>query len=158
MSREQLVRIARRGVEHNKAGTQDQMPGILEVPVGNYFEPERWKREMDRVFGRVPLVVGASSEFTEAGAYRSLWIGDTPILISRGDDGELRAFVNMCSHRGAVVTEEGEGVTRRHSCPYHAWVYDTKGDLVGVLDAGALRVVDPRVIRAGVPTRAPFVS
>ena len=142
MSREQLVRIARRGVEHNKAGTQDQMPGILEVPVENYFEPERWKLEMDRVFGRLPLVVGASSEFTEPGAYRSLWIGDTPILISRGDDGELRAFVNMCSHRGAVVTDEGEGVARRHSCPYHAWVYDTKGDLVGVLDAEDFGEID----------------
>ena len=142
MSREQLVRIARRGVEHANAGTQDQMPGTLEVPVGNYYEPERWQREMDRVFGRLPLVVGASSEFTESGAYRSLWIGDTPILISRVDDGELRAFVNMCSHRGAVVTEEGEGVSRRHSCPYHAWVYDTKGDLVGVLDAEDFGEID----------------
>ncbi len=136
MSREQLVQIARRGVGHYKAGTQDQASGILEVPVTNYFDEDRWRLEMDRVFKRLPLVVGASSELTEPGQYFSIEVAGTPLVIMRGDDGVLRSFVNMCSHRGAVVVPEGSGTSRRHTCPYHAWVYDSKGALVGVMDAG----------------------
>ena len=46
----------------------------------------------------------------------------------------MRAFVNQCSHRGAIVVPEGTGTARRFACPYHNWTYDTKGDLVGVTD------------------------
>jgi hypothetical protein len=54
----------------------------------------------------------------------------------------LRSFVNTCSHRGAIVVEEGTGVTRRFSCPFHAWTYDTRGSLVGILDRAAFGDVD----------------
>ena len=135
MSREQLVEIARRGIEHHREGTQDQADGIVEVPVTNYYDPDRWQLEMDRVFKRLPLVLGASSELREPGAYYAVEVVGTPVVVMRGDDGELRAFVNMCSHRGAIVVPEGVGKARRHACPYHAWTYDSAGDLVGVLDA-----------------------
>jgi nitrite reductase/ring-hydroxylating ferredoxin subunit len=142
MSREQLVTIARRGVDHFKNGTQDQVDGIHEVPVTNYYDHDRWQLEMDRVFKRVPLVVGASSELRESGSYHALEIVGTPIVVMRGEDGELRAFVNMCSHRGAIVVEEGVGQARRHACPYHAWTYDAQGALVGVLDADDFGEID----------------
>jgi len=69
-----------------------------------------------------------------------------PLILSRGPDGVVRGFVNMCSHRGARLVDEGTGSTRRFTCPYHAWTYDTGGDLVGVtnrhdfgeVDAGCL--------------------
>ena len=60
-----------------------------------------------------------------------LEIADRPILVVRGDDGVVRTFLNVCRHRGAQVAE-GCGHTRRFTCPYHAWVYDTKGSIVGV--------------------------
>lgn len=142
MSREQLVQIARRGVDHYKNGTQDQVDGILEVPVTNYVDAERWQREMDRIFKRVPLVVGASSELAEPGAYHAFDLVGTPVVLMRGADGELRAFVNMCSHRGAMVVEDGVGSARRHACPYHAWTYDNEGALVGLLDADDFGEID----------------
>ena len=142
MTREQLVTIARRGVDHFKNGTQDQVDGIHTVPVTNYYDPERWQLEMDRVFKRVPLVAGASSELREPGSYHALEIVGTPIVVMRGEDGQLRAFVNMCSHRGAIVVEEGVGQARRHACPYHAWTYDAQGALVGVLDADDFGEID----------------
>ncbi len=56
------------------------------------------------------------------------------MLLTRGADGEVRAFLNPCSHRGAIVVPDGHGTARRFACPYHNWTYDTKGDLVGVTD------------------------
>ncbi len=135
MSREQLVSIAKRGLAHREAGTQDQAEGVLEVPVTNYIDGDRWATEMRQVFHRVPLVVAASCELREPHSYIAGEIAGTPYLVSRGGDGELRAFYNMCSHRGALVAEPGLGTTRRHTCRYHGWSYDDAGQLVGILDA-----------------------
>jgi len=132
MSKAQLVSMARRNLTHVKAGTVDQAPGVYRVPAANYHDPERWRLEMQRVFARVPLVLGFSAELREAGAYRALWAGDVPVLLTRAADGEIRAFLNVCSHRGAVVVPDGSGRARRFTCPYHAWSYDDRGALVGI--------------------------
>ena len=79
MSREQLVSIARRGVAHVENGTQDQAPGVHEVPVTNYYDPDRWRLEMDRVFKRLPLVLGVSSELREAYSYQALEVNAMPL-------------------------------------------------------------------------------
>jgi phenylpropionate dioxygenase-like ring-hydroxylating dioxygenase large terminal subunit len=134
--------IARRNLAHQAAGTQDQAAGVVEVPVENYIDHDRWRTEMDRVFRRLPLVVAASSELREPHAYIAGEVAGTPYLVTRGSDGRLRAFYNMCSHRGAVITPEGTGTARRHTCPYHAWTYDDTGDLVGILDADDFGEID----------------
>ncbi len=143
MSRAELVAQARRNLEHARAGTQDQESGVYRIPVANYTDPERWQREIDRIFRRVPLVAGFSCELREPGAYRATEIAGVPILVSRGHDGELRAFVNMCSHRGAIVVAEGTGSARRFACPYHAWTYDQEGTLVGIPDRDDVGLEDP---------------
>jgi phenylpropionate dioxygenase-like ring-hydroxylating dioxygenase large terminal subunit len=134
MSREQLVSMTRRNITHSKNGTVPLEDAVKRIPSTNYYDPARWQIEMDRIFRRVPLVLGFSVELTEPNSYKAMDVMGTPVLLVRGDDGTLRSFVNMCSHRGAVVMEEGTGVTRRFSCPYHAWVYNTEGALVGMLD------------------------
>jgi carnitine monooxygenase subunit len=134
MSREQLVSMTRRNIAHSKNGTVPLEDGVKRIPSTNYYDADRWQIEMDRIFRRVPLVLGFSVELTEPNSYKAMDVMGTPVLLVRGDDGVLRSFVNMCSHRGAVVMEEGTGVTRRFSCPYHAWVYNTEGALVGMLD------------------------
>ena len=140
MTREQLVSIARRSLEHRAAGTQDRAAGVLEVPVSNYIDPDRWALEMERVFRRLPVVVAAACELDAPHSYIAGEFAGTPYLVTRGDDGELRAFYNMCSHRGAVVAEPGVGTARRHTCRYHGWSYDGEGRLVGVLDAADVGV------------------
>ena len=142
MSREQLVEIAKRNLAHTAAGTQDQADGVKQVPVENYFAENRWRREMDQVFGRVPLVVAASCELAEHNSYIAGEVAGTPFIVTRGDDGVLRGFYNMCSHRGAIITEPGTGTARRHTCPYHAWSYDSNGSLVGILDADDFGDID----------------
>ncbi len=142
MSREQLVEIARRGVAHLRAGTVDQEPDVHRVPVTTYFDPQRWQLEVDRIFRRLPLMLGFSAELREPGAYRAIEVAGVPVLLSRGADRAVRAFVNMCSHRGAIVVDEGSGVARRFACPYHGWTYDSQGDLVGVPDAASFGAID----------------
>ena len=133
MSRAELVAMARRNIEHVRAGTIPQEPDIFRVPATNYFDPERWQVEVDRIFKRVPLMLAFSAELREPGSYKAMEAAGVPVLLTRANDGQVRAFVNMCSHRGAMVVEEGLGTARRFSCPYHAWTYDQKGSLVGVL-------------------------
>lgn len=134
MARQRLIDSAKRTLAHHRAGTQDQADGVYRVPATNYYDPTRWREEMDAIFRRLPLVMGFSAELPEPGSYKATEAAGVSVLMTRGNDGAMRAFVNMCSHRGAIVVEDGVGTARRFSCPYHAWTYDLTGDLVGVLD------------------------
>ena len=142
MSREALVVALRRTLAHAREGTVPLDAAVKRVAASNYYDPARWKLEMDRVFRRVPLMLGFSCELREPHSYKALDVMGVPVLLVRGDDGVLRSFVNMCSHRGAMVMEEGSGTARRFSCPYHSWTYDTTGALVGILDRANFGEVD----------------
>jgi carnitine monooxygenase subunit len=105
--RDRIVAFARRGMEHAKAGTADLVDDVFRVPISAYIDPARFQVEVDRIFKRLPLMLGLSSELQEPGAYRALDVAGVPVLMTRGNDGALRAFVNQCSHRGAMVVRLG---------------------------------------------------
>jgi phenylpropionate dioxygenase-like ring-hydroxylating dioxygenase large terminal subunit len=132
MSREKLVAMAERTIAHNKAGTVHLTESVTTIPASNYFDPERWQREVDLIFKRVPLLLAMTAEIKEVNTYKAIDVVGMPVLISRGADGIARAFVNMCSHRGAQLVDPGVGTARRFACPYHNWTYNQEGDLVGV--------------------------
>ena len=132
MSRAQLVAMARKNIAHVEAETADQETACFSVPTAHYTDPERWQLEVDRIFKRVPLMVALSGELTEPGSYKAMTAVGVPILLTRGPEGAIKAFVNMCSHRGAIVVPDGLGKTRRFACPYHGWTYDGDGQLVGI--------------------------
>jgi carnitine monooxygenase subunit len=142
MSRDALVSAARRSLRHTVEGTVPLDEGVVRVPASNYYDPQRWQLEMDRIFRRLPLVLGFSCELPAANTYKALDAAGVPVLLVRDGDGVLRSFVNMCSHRGAIVVEDGCGSARRFSCPYHAWTYDTHGALVGMLDKANFGEID----------------
>jgi len=141
-ARDQLIAMTRRHAAHARARTVDQAPDVARIPATRYTDPERYEREIAAVFGRVPLMLGFSCELAEPGTYKALDVAGTPVLLTRDASGALRSFVNMCSHRGAVIVPEGTGKSRRFMCPYHAWSYDQKGALVGILDEGEFGEVD----------------
>ncbi len=72
-----------------------------------------------------------SRAISDSGDYLTLQLVDRPVLVVRGGDGRARVLLNACRHRGAVVVQ-GSGCERRFTCPYHNWVYDTSGSLVGL--------------------------
>ncbi|NJN53100.1 MAG: aromatic ring-hydroxylating dioxygenase subunit alpha [Gammaproteobacteria bacterium] len=132
MSRAQLIDMAKENMAHARAGTIEQEADVVRVPASHYYDEKRWRDEMDRVFKRMPLLLATTAELRNPGDYKSLEAVGVPILISRGASGDVRAFVNMCSHRGAVIVPEGRGTTKRFTCPYHAWTYDGEGSLIAI--------------------------
>ncbi|MEP7115188.1 MAG: aromatic ring-hydroxylating dioxygenase subunit alpha [Ilumatobacteraceae bacterium] len=131
-ARDRLIEMARRVVEHHRSGQMPLTDAITTLPAINYTDPQRWQRELDQIFHRLPLVVALTAEMRQPHAYKALDVAGMPVLLTRVEDGTVRAFVNMCSHRGSILVDEGVGTARRFTCPYHAWTYNPNGDLVGL--------------------------
>lgn len=142
MSRAQLIEMARKNLKHAQAGTIAQAAAIRQVPAEHYYDEGRWRQEMQRVFKRVPLMLAATAEIPNPGDYKAMDAVDVPVLIIRGQDGQVRAFVNMCRHRGSQIMQAGTGNAKRFTCPYHAWSYDQKGALIGVYSEQDFGTVD----------------
>ncbi len=115
------------------------------IPVERYTSEDYFAREKERIFKRKWLNVGHELQARENGDYFvvELAVADTSLLIVRGKDGVIRAFHNMCSHRGAPVAWDKAGKCRGFlTCRFHGWVYDTTGRLVHVSDAENFPSVD----------------
>ncbi|MBV8134284.1 MAG: aromatic ring-hydroxylating dioxygenase subunit alpha [Deltaproteobacteria bacterium] len=132
MRRSEYIALAERLLAHVTDGTTDSAESVKHIPVRNYLEPVRWQREMDQIFRRLPLLLALTCELRETGDYKSIDVVGLPVLMVRGDDGIVRAFIRTCTHRGTLLTEEGKGQCDRFTCPYHGWTFDDRGALVGV--------------------------
>ncbi len=137
-----MVALARRALRHYEAKTTDQADAPLHMPVDAYVNPERYAAERERIFKHLPLALALSLELPRTGDYKSMSVLDTPVLLVRGEDDRVRAFLNICRHRGAVVCEAGRGNSRVFACPYHAWVYDHHGRLTGRYGEATFGAVD----------------
>jgi Rieske 2Fe-2S family protein len=110
------------------------------LPGRFYHDPAIWQREQARLFGRLWVCVGRAAQFPATGHYRTVRVGEESVLIVRGDDGGLRAFLNVCRHRGAQLCPAERGQTRTLQCRYHAWTYGLDGRLLrapGLQDSAA---------------------
>lgn len=103
------------------------------VAASAYHSADRLAAEK-RVFRKSWLNVARDEEIPKAGDWLTfdLAIGDTSILVVRGKDGRVRAFHNMCTHRGTKLAWGESGHAGQFVCPYHAWTFDTDGRLRGV--------------------------
>ncbi|MDR3448589.1 MAG: aromatic ring-hydroxylating dioxygenase subunit alpha [Alphaproteobacteria bacterium] len=96
-----------------------------------YSDPERLERER-KMFQRFPIVVGHSSSLPKSGDFITRNDYGTPIIVSRQDDGSLKAWLNVCRHRGAQVCSAKSGSKRVFVCPYHSWTYKSDGSLLKI--------------------------
>lgn len=102
------------------------------LPGWIYHDPEFFALEQERIFRPSWQIVCHVSEIEGAGDYRTLdFLGESVIVI-RGDDGEIRAFTNVCRHRAMRLVEGPAGCAKKLVCPYHAWTFETDGRLSGV--------------------------
>ena len=132
MSKEKLIDMALNNKRHAEAGTMELADNIVEIPASNYFDKSRWQKEVDLIFKRLPLVLGVSKEIPNAGDYKSIDVLGVPVLILRNSNGQIKAYLNACIHRGAALVENGLGNKRRFNCPYHGWSYNEDGSLIGI--------------------------
>ncbi|MDA9034505.1 Rieske 2Fe-2S domain-containing protein [Hyphomicrobiales bacterium] len=135
-------KIAEKVVGHVENGTTDQAADILKVPTSDYTSNERWSAEMENIFQTLPLMLALSIEMPNPGDYKSIEVTGIPILITRDKNNNVNAFRNVCSHRGAIIAQEGIGNRSRFSCPYHGWTYSNTGDLIGVTDKSKFGNID----------------
>lgn len=110
--------------------TPELADGCLEVPLNYYRDNEQAARERD-LFMTKPRAIAASSELPAADDYLVRTSMERSLLITRDREGTTHVFLNYCRHRGAE-TASGCGNARRHSCPYHGWTYNSKGELVAM--------------------------
>ena len=134
--------LAKRALAHFRNKTTDQAPGQMRLPVETYADPERYAREVRRIFHESPIAVALSLELPGPGCYKAETLMGIPLLLTRDERGAPHAFLNVCRHRGAIVCPAGSGQRKRFACPYHAWTYDLEGKLVGVYAAESFGELD----------------
>jgi choline monooxygenase len=132
MDREALEHdLVRRLLDHLDNGTTDMADDVLEVPTDVYTSRPHFEEELDTLFLNHPLVLCLSGALPAPNTYRAVDLCGTPVLLTRDAEGKVRAMANLCRHRGVRIAD-GAGDARRLTCPFHAWVYDLQGHLVGL--------------------------
>ena len=145
--RNKLVDLAKRLLAHNLNGTTDQADGIMVKPVADYTDNEIISSEVNKIFYDHPVPIALSAEFKENNSYKAAKVIDTPLLITRGEDGVVRTFINICKHRGAPVCPEGTGKKSKFNCTYHGWMYNNTGNLVNIFKSDTFGDIDKSKIK-----------
>ena len=106
----------------------------LEQPF--YIDQDYYQLDLEMIWYRDWLFIGHDCEISKPGNYVTQQIGDYPVLVIRGRDGEIRAVHNTCRHRGHRVCTKDSGSTVRLVCPYHQWTYQHDGSLMSARHMG----------------------
>ena len=145
--RNKLVGLAKRLLAHNLNGTTDQADGIMVKPVADYIDNEVISSEVNKIFYDHPVPIALSAELKDNNSYKATKVIDTPLLITKGEDGVVRTFINICKHRGAPVCPEGIGKKSKFNCTYHGWMYDNTGNLVNIFKSDTFGDIDKSKIK-----------
>ncbi|MEU2564366.1 aromatic ring-hydroxylating dioxygenase subunit alpha [Streptomyces longispororuber] len=123
--------------------TQVSASLIATLPGRAYTDPEVFEREQEHVFEALWVCAVRAADLERPGAYRTVQVGRESVLVTRARDGALRAFLNVCRHRGARLCADAEGEVRRGlRCPYHAWTYGLDGRLLAAPNLTRMPDVD----------------
>ena len=107
--------------------------GNSRVPYRMFTDPEIYRAELDRVFlGPTWQFLAIADELPNPGDYKTTFLGETPVIVTRGEDGAIHAMVNRCAHRGNLVCLKRQGNADLLTCVYHSWSYDLAGNLKSV--------------------------
>jgi phenylpropionate dioxygenase-like ring-hydroxylating dioxygenase large terminal subunit len=133
MDRQEELAVGRRLFGHIDARTTDLAADMFRNKTIAYSCRERAALEREKLFRDRPIFMGLSTRLAKPGDFLTEDVVGMPVLMVRGTDGGLRAFANICRHRGAPVAD-GCGKARAFTCPYHGWTYDLSGKLMGATD------------------------
>ena len=112
----------------------DMEQGIFRVHRSSMTSPQVLDLERQLIFDKCWLYLGHESEVEKPGDFHRRNVGGRPLFFIRGSDGQIRVFYNTCRHRGALVCRQDHGNSEVFQCFYHAWTYNSGGDLIGMPD------------------------
>jgi nitrite reductase/ring-hydroxylating ferredoxin subunit len=121
--------LAQKLFDHIRQGTTDQFDDVLEFDLGIYADPALAQAERERIFQRRPVMAAHASELPEPRSFITLRMNRSNVLVVRQADGSVKAFLNVCRHRGATLVPEACGRRPLFNCPYHGWSYSSDGAL-----------------------------
>jgi phenylpropionate dioxygenase-like ring-hydroxylating dioxygenase large terminal subunit len=133
--------------------------GTRTLPWSWYLDPAVLRLEQERIFRRFWQYVGRTDEIAEPGSFQTTRAGNIPVLLVRDSDGTLRAFLNVCRHRGSIVCK-GSGTRETLQCPYHAWTYGLDGRLLAAPRSereGGIETEDLGLVQLQLDTWGPFI-
>jgi p-cumate 2,3-dioxygenase alpha subunit len=134
----QLVRSGRQSQVAQPIVAEDPEAGTFRVHRSAMTSAEVHRAEIERIFGKSWLYVGHESEIPQPGDFVRRPVVGRPVFMVRGaKSGNINVFHNSCTHRGALVCRQETGTAKVFSCFYHAWTFDTEGQLKGVPDRDA---------------------
>jgi phenylpropionate dioxygenase-like ring-hydroxylating dioxygenase large terminal subunit len=133
--------------------------GTRSIPWSWYVDPAALQIEQERIFRRFWQYVARTDEIAEPGSFHTTRAGNVPVLLVRDRDDVLRAFVNVCRHRGSIVCK-GSGKRETLQCPYHAWTYGLDGRLLAAPRAdreGGIEHEELGLVQLQLESWGPFV-
>ena len=145
MEANKQIELVKRALAHVAARTTDAdlERGPTTLRAATYLGDARLAREQERIFRSLPLVVAHSSMLLAPGDFVTHDLSGIPLLVVRGDDGEVSAFLNVCRHRGTRVEQLPCGSGKKaFVCPYHSWSYARDGHLLGIPHADGFAGID----------------
>jgi phenylpropionate dioxygenase-like ring-hydroxylating dioxygenase large terminal subunit len=121
--------------------TTENSPALLATLAGDFYTSATiFAAEQDEIFEKLWFCAARSGDLANPGQFKNVQIGRESVLVVRGKDGALRAFLNVCRHRGAALCTESEGQVKRSlQCPYHAWTYALDGKLIAAPNLASLK-------------------
>lgn len=132
MDHSRQVAVIREVFDYIDRGTTAMAADVYRNPARDYTCPDQNAAERDRLFREHPLVVCASADLREPGDYVTDDYTGVPILVVRGRDGQVRAFVNACRHRGSRLADGRGNVRRAFTCRFHGWTFALDGAVAGI--------------------------
>ena len=129
-TRAHRLALARRLRDHLRDKTSDLAEGVLRIDPRIYVDEQRFKAEQQKIFKETPLVACLSTDVENPGDFFTFDDTGVPILVVRSRDGCVRAFLNVCPHRGARLVRGQSGRASRFTCWFHAWTFATDGKLL----------------------------
>lgn len=118
--------------KHVREKSTELVDNTFEYEMRVYSDPDIAAAERERIFQRKPMMALHASQLPAADSFVTVSLNRSSVLVTRRQDGRVRAFLNICRHRGAPVVQDKAGTRARFVCPYHGWAYDNRGTLQAI--------------------------